>query len=78
MIFGGQGGTQGGRGGGRGQGQGGGRGQGRGGGQGRMGGKRMGPGGQCVCPNCGETVKHQAGIPCYSMKCPKCGAEMTR
>ncbi|HDH45077.1 MAG TPA: hypothetical protein ENG66_06790 [Thermococcus sp.] len=55
-----------------------GRGFGRGGGRGRMGGFGLGPGGVCVCPNCGYTVPHQRGIPCYQMRCPKCGSPMVR
>jgi predicted DNA-binding protein (UPF0251 family) len=31
---------------------------------------------ECVCPNCGEKVPHQRGIPCFSVKCPKCGTPM--
>jgi hypothetical protein len=66
-----------GRGGGGGRGQGGGRG--RGGGPGRMGGsKAAGPGGNCVCPACGHKRTHQIGKPCYQIKCPKCGTNMTR
>jgi len=49
---------------------------GKGRGQGR--GRRAGPGGNCVCPNCGETTPHQAGIPCFDLKCPKCGTLMAR
>jgi hypothetical protein len=47
---------------------------------GRMSGSRpgAGPGGNCVCPSCGEKVPHQRGVPCYSLKCPKCGAGMVR
>jgi hypothetical protein len=61
----------------RGQGQGGGRGRGQG--PGRMGGpKAAGPDGQCVCPQCGHTIRHQAGRPCYQMNCPECGAQMVR
>ncbi|MDI6890265.1 MAG: hypothetical protein QMC83_04910 [Thermodesulfovibrionales bacterium] len=68
---------------GRGKGQGGqgqGRGMGRGGGRGRMGGTRpgAGPGGYCICPSCGEKAVHQPGVPCYSVNCPKCGAQMVR
>lgn len=50
---------------------------GRGRGQGR-GGQRQGIGGpsNCRCPNCGETVPHQRGVPCLNMTCPKCGAKM--
>lgn len=62
------------------QGQGQGRGRGRGMGRGRMSGNRpgAGPAGNCICPNCGEKAVHQAGIPCYSMNCPKCGTSMMR
>jgi len=47
---------------------------------GRMSGTRAGagPGGECVCPSCGATAPHQAGVPCYQQKCPKCGANMAR
>ncbi len=37
-----------------------------------------GPAGQCACPICGEKVPHQAGVPCYQVKCPKCGQQMIR
>ena len=64
---------------------GGGRQDGRGSGQGRGGGRGMGrggggrgPGGDCVCPNCGATAPHQQGQPCIDMNCPKCGQKMTR
>lgn len=48
-----------------------------------MGGKRrrrrgMGPGGNCICPNCGEILVHKRGLPCFEMKCPKCGTPMIR
>ena len=57
---------------------GGGRGRG-GGGCGRVGSpSAAGPGGQCVCPNCGEKLPHTQGQPCNQMACPKCGAKMTR
>ena len=49
-----------------------------GGGRGRMGGSALGPGGACVCPNCGNTMPHQRGVACFNMKCSKCGAQMTR
>jgi len=57
-----------------------GRGMGRGGGRGRMGGNRpgAGPGGVCICPSCGAEVPHQAGVPCSSLNCPKCGTRMIR
>ena len=50
------------------------------GGQGRGGGNRpgIGPGGNCICPQCGNKVSHQAGMPCYSVKCPSCGVKMVR
>ena len=49
-------------------------------GRGRMGGTRSGagPGGYCICPSCGKKVSHQAGVPCYSLSCPQCGARMVR
>jgi len=53
-------------------------GQGRGGGRGRMGGFGAGSGGNCVCPNCGATVPHKQGRPCFEVECPKCGTIMTR
>jgi hypothetical protein len=63
-----------------GQGPGTGRGLGRGGGRGRMSGNRpeAGPTGNCVCPSCGTKISHQAGVPCYDLSCPKCGAKMIR
>ncbi len=64
-------------GGGPGTGRGGGRGAG-GGGRGRGGGFAMGPGGNCVCPNCGNQIPHVRGTPCYKRKCPSCGTAMTR
>jgi len=69
-----------GRGGGRGGGFGRGSGGGWGGGRGRGGGNRpgAGPGGNCVCPSCGTVVPHEAGVPCYTVTCPKCGAKMIR
>jgi predicted Fe-Mo cluster-binding NifX family protein len=57
-----------------------GRNAGTGGGRGRMGGSSAGAaiGGYCVCPKCGAKVPHQQGVPCYSMTCPSCGANMSR
>ena len=46
--------------------------------RGRMGGFGLGPGGECVCPNCGTKIPHQRGIPCFRQMCPKCGTPMTR
>ena len=45
-------------------------------GQGR--GFAAGPGGTCICPNCGEKAPHQLGTPCYEQRCPKCKTAMTR
>jgi hypothetical protein len=53
-------------------------GSGTGQGRGRGGGRRAVPGGDCICPNCAERSPHQAGIPCFEQKCPKCGTLMAR
>jgi predicted Fe-Mo cluster-binding NifX family protein len=46
---------------------------------GRMGGPfKAGPEGSCVCAQCGHAEPHEAGVPCTGLKCPKCGAPMTR
>ncbi len=47
---------------------------------GRMQGSRVGagPGGNCVCPSCGEKAPHRQGTPCFDMICPKCGTKMVR
>ncbi|MHC1567020.1 MAG: hypothetical protein ACXQT5_00950 [Candidatus Syntropharchaeia archaeon] len=47
-------------------------------GRGRMGGRGLGPGGECVCPNCGTRVPHKQGVPCFQESCPKCGTQMVR
>ena len=41
-----------------------------------MGGAAMGPGDDCVCPQCGHTQPHQRGVPCLQIKCPQCGAAL--
>jgi GNAT superfamily N-acetyltransferase len=46
-------------------------------GRGKRGGFAAGPGGYCVCPNCGEKALHQLRSPCYNERCPKCGTAMT-
>ncbi len=66
-----------GRGTGRGAGQGAGLGRGTGPG-GRMGGVGAGPGGRCVCPECGYEETQVRGHPCMDKKCPECGARMMR
>ncbi len=37
-----------------------------------------GPGGYCVCPECGYQIEHQRGTPCSSFKCPKCKINLER
>jgi len=37
-----------------------------------------GPGGYCVCPDCGAKVTHATGVPCNKVACPKCGTTMTK
>lgn len=37
-----------------------------------------GPGGNCICPNCGYKTKHIVAEPCNKSTCPKCGARMTK
>ncbi|MEW5937263.1 MAG: hypothetical protein AB1665_05545 [Candidatus Thermoplasmatota archaeon] len=49
------------------------------GGRGRgRGGYGFGPGGECVCSNCGYKEPHRIGVPCYNLKCPKCGVPLRR
>ncbi|MFC2032530.1 hypothetical protein ACFLUS_04105 [Chloroflexota bacterium] len=47
---------------------------------GRMSGTRAGagPGGDCVCPGCGEKAPHKQGTPCFNLSCPKCGTRMVK
>ncbi len=37
-----------------------------------------GPGGYCVCPDCGYSVEHQKGVPCSTLQCPKCKINLER
>lgn len=49
------------------------------GGRGRQpGGFGLGIGGECICPECNTKVSHTRGMPCNTLKCPKCGTLMTR
>jgi hypothetical protein len=47
-------------------------------GRGRMSGFAAGPLGKCICPKCGFATPHQRGVPCFNLKCPKCGSIMGR
>lgn len=38
----------------------------------------LGPGGECVCPDCGHKIPHQRGTPCSQQDCPECGSKMIR
>ena len=50
------------------------------GGRGRKGGNQpgAGPGGNCLCPNCGAKIPHKQGQPCFNVICPQCGSQMLR
>ncbi len=37
-----------------------------------------GPKGDCVCPECGYTEKHERGTPCSQKKCPICQVNLER
>ena len=37
-----------------------------------------GPEGYCTCPKCGFKIKHERGVPCSTIKCPKCEINLTR
>lgn len=58
--------------------QGQGKGLGKGGGKGRNKGGSFGPGGFCVCAQCGYREPHKQGVKCTSLKCPECGKPMIR
>lgn len=38
----------------------------------------LGPGGVCVCIECGNEEPHETGIKCNDLTCSKCGGNMTR
>ena len=40
--------------------------------------KGKGGGGNCVCPQCGYSVSHEAGTPCKTMFCPVCNVSLHR
>jgi ferredoxin len=37
-----------------------------------------GSGGACACPACGYQTRHQAGVPCRTLTCPRCGDRLRR
>jgi cation diffusion facilitator family transporter len=37
-----------------------------------------GPGGWCVCPECGYRIPHQTGVPCSTLQCPNCKSKLER
>ncbi|HNQ64098.1 MAG: hypothetical protein BWX58_00673 [Deltaproteobacteria bacterium ADurb.Bin026] len=39
---------------------------------------QCGPPTNCICPNCGNVVPHERGVPCFQRQCPKCGSFMAR
>jgi predicted amidophosphoribosyltransferase len=38
----------------------------------------LGPGGTCICPECGARLPHPRGVRCEEESCPECGARMLR
>lgn len=51
---------------------------GRCGSRGLGGGYPIGPGGECICPNCGHRQPHPRGVPCVTIQCSQCGTLMVR
>ncbi|MBF0105663.1 MAG: PDZ domain-containing protein [Deltaproteobacteria bacterium] len=43
---------------------------------GSSGGQQQGRTDVCVCPVCGATVAHPAGVQCLDLKCPNCGSQL--
>lgn len=62
----------------KGQGPGIGRQMGRGEGRGRGESFRTGPGGYCICLSCGKRVLNKPEMPCFMIRCPRCGFPMTQ
>jgi len=42
------------------------------------GGRALGPGGDCVCTECGRRYAHRRAEPCVRRVCPACGGAMVR
>ncbi len=40
--------------------------------------KGEGPGGNCFCSQCGYKTTHQRGVPCSTLKCPRCNLNLKR
>lgn len=38
----------------------------------------LGPEGICACPKCDYQIKHERGVPCSTLKCPKCNVKLIR
>lgn len=34
--------------------------------------------GVCVCPQCNYSITHKRGVPCTTLRCPKCNIPLTR
>jgi hypothetical protein len=37
-----------------------------------------GPGGFCICPQCGMKIRHERGVPCTQIYCPQCDLPMAK
>ena len=37
-----------------------------------------GPGGNCICPNCGKKIPHKTAAPCSTKVCPNCNTWMQK
>lgn len=42
------------------------------------GGRGLGPGGSCLCTQCGYIMGHTQGQPCNTIRCPECDGAMIR